>query len=147
MKASDGLKAAEFLAEIRQSDRVVQNPICAIIVGIGTPDDTDDGEILAVSTGDGVENAESADRERDDAGSNAARPGISVGRITRIDLITAADVVEARLGNEVIEKGEVEVSGDGEDVGDSDLDEAVGDVAAEGGIRGEGGGRRVRALD
>lgn len=42
----------------------------------------------------------------------------------------------------MVEKREVEIAGDGEHIGDADLDEAAGEVAAEGGLRrvNDGGG-------
>lgn len=47
----------------------------------------------------------------------------------------------------MIEKREVKIAGDGEDVGDADLDEAAGEVAAEGGVGGVDDGGRDGVLD
>ena len=132
--AGDRLEASDFLAEIRQADRVVENPISTVVVGVGTSDDTDDGEVLTVSAGDGVENAEAADGEGDDTGADAAGPSVAVGGVACVELVTAADVVKTRLGDDAIEEGEVEVARNGEDVADADLNKTVSDVAAEGGV-------------
>lgn len=43
-------------------------------------------------------------------------------RHTRVELVAAADKIEPRLGEELIEQGEIEVTGDGEHVGGADLD-------------------------
>ncbi|XP_057982313.1 uncharacterized protein LOC131167526 [Malania oleifera] len=93
-------------------------------------------QVLAVGSGDRVENAETADSENDDVDSDSAAAGVAVSGVPSIELIAAADEVEAGLGDEVVEEGEVEVAGDEEDVVDTDFDE----VAAEGGLGGRNDG-------
>lgn len=112
----------------------MQNPIGAIIVCVRPSDDADHGEVLTVRAGDGVEDAEAADGEGDNARADTASTCVAIGGIAGVELVAAADVGEARLGDEVVKEGEVEVAGDGEDVLDADLDEATGQVAAEGGV-------------
>lgn len=136
LETSNGLEATQFLREIRKPNGVVEDSIRPVIVGIGPSDDTNHGEVLGIRTGDGVEDAEAADGEGDRASADPARAGEAVCGVAGIELVAAADEVEAGLGDEVIEEGEVEVPGDGEDVGGADLDEAPGDVTAEGALRG-----------
>lgn len=132
LKAGDGLEAAELLGEIGKADGVVEDPVGAVVVGVWTTNDADDGEVLGVSAGNGVENAQPADGEGDSAGADATRSGVAVRGIAGVELVTASDKAEARFGDEMVEEGEVEVTGDSEDVGDADLDEAAGEVTAEG---------------
>ena len=47
-----------YLVEVRQPNSVVENPIGIVVVGVGTSNDTYDGEVLTVSTGESVDNAE-----------------------------------------------------------------------------------------
>ena len=70
-------------------------------------------------------------RERDDARTNASRTCVAVGSIAGVELVTAADDVERGLSDEVIQQREVEVAGNGEDVGNIDFDEAAREVATE----------------
>ena len=145
--AGNRLEASDFLAEVRQPNSVVENSISTVVVGVGTSDDTNDRKVLTVSAGDGVENAEPADSEGDNTCTDAAGPGVAVGGVASVELVTAANVVETRLGNDAIEKSEVEVSGNGEDVVDANLNKTVSDVAAEGGAGASGVGRRGRVLN
>lgn len=148
LEASNSLKTPKLLAEIRQPDGMVKYPVRPVVVGVGPADDADHRQVLAVGPGDGVEHAEPADGERHDAGPDAPGAGVAVGGVPGVELVAAADEVEPRLGDEVVEEREVEVAGDGEDVGDADLDEPVGDVAAHGGVGGgDHRGRGARALD
>ena len=57
---------------------------------------------------DGVEHAQPADGERHHSGA------LAVGGAPGIELVAAAEVGEPRLGDEVVEQGQVEVTGDGE---------------------------------
>lgn len=134
--ARDRLEAPHLLREVRQPDRVVKDAVRAIIIRIGTTHDADNRQVLAVGARDGVENAQAADGEGHDAGANAAGAGVAVCGVAGIELVAAADVCETLLGDEVVEEGEVEVAGDGEDIGYADLDEAAGHVSAEGGVGG-----------
>lgn len=127
--ACDSLEAAELLAEIGQPDGVMEDPVGAIVVGVGTADDANERQILTVGTGNGVENTEPADSEGDDARTDATGASVAVSRVAGVELVTAADEVEPRLSDQMVEKGEVEVAGDGEDVGDTNLNEPASQVA------------------
>lgn len=134
--AGNRLEASEFLAKVRQPNCMVENSVSAVVVGVGASDDTNDGQVLAVSPGNGVENAEPPDGEGDDTCTDSTSPGVAIGGIPGVELVAAADVVQTRLFDEAVEKGEVEVAGNSEDVLDADLNQTVGDVAAEGGASG-----------
>lgn len=131
LEAGDGLKASELLREVGEADRVVEDPVGAVVVGVRPTDDADDGEVLAVGSGDGVDDAETADSEGDDAGAHATRAGVAVGGVAGVELVAAPDEVEGGLVDEVVEKGQVEVARDGEDVGDAHLDQTPGQVPAQ----------------
>ena len=116
---------------------MVEDPVGAVVVGVGSADDADEGEVLAVGAGDGVEDAEAADGEGDDARANALGARVAVGGVAGVELVAAADEVEVWLRDEVVEECQVEVAGDGEHVPHADLHEAAGQVAAQ---RAGGGG-------
>lgn len=119
----------------------MEDPIRSIIVRIRTSDYTNHRKILAVSSGDGVDDAEAADGERDDARADTFSTRVAVGCVASVELIAAADHVELRLGDQKIEEGQIEVTGNREDVSYADLDEPPSQVAAESAAR---GGRRCR---
>lgn len=127
---------------------MVKNSVCPKIVGIWPSNNTDNGKVLTVSPSNGVENAEAAHSERDNACTDPTCPGVAIGSIPSVEFIAASDVVETGLGNEVVEESKVEVTGHREHVADTDLDEPVGEVAAERGIGGHRHGRsRMGVLD
>lgn len=143
--ASYGLKAPQLLAKIRQTDRMVEDPVSSVVVGIGTSDDANQRQILAVRTGDRIEDAEPTDGESDDARTDAPGSSVAIGGVPSIEFVAAADVVERRLGDEVVKEGEVEVARNGEDIGDADLHEPASEVATQSGLGrvDHGGGDRV----
>lgn len=105
MIACDRLEAPELLAKIRQSNGVVKNSIGAIIISIGSSNNTNHREILTISPSNGVEHTKPTHSKRDHTSPNATRPGIPVSGVASIELIAAPNVGEPGLGNEVIEKG------------------------------------------
>lgn len=82
---------------------MVEDPVGAIVVGIGSTNYANHRKILAVSSSDGVEDAESTDGEGDDARANALSTRVAVGSVSGVKFVTAADEVELRLGDEVVE--------------------------------------------
>lgn len=109
---------------------MMEDPISPIIIGVGSSDNANNREIFTVSTSNGVDDAEAANGERDDTGTNPTRPGVSISSIASIELIAAANVVEPRLSNKVIKKGQVEVTRHGEDIFNPNLDKPVSQVTA-----------------
>ena len=65
---------------------MAKDPVGAVVVGVGFADDADEGEVLVVGIGDGVEDA-------DDEGDNTRANTLSE-RIAGIELVAAADKVE-----------------------------------------------------
>jgi len=145
--AIDRSKAPELMAEVRQTNGVVKNSVCPVVIGVGTTDYANERQVLAVRPGDRVEDAETANGEGHDARADAAGAGVAVSGVPGVELVAAANVVEARLGDEMVEECQVEVAGDGKHVRHADLDKPARQVAAQGGLCGvhEGGGDR--ALD
>lgn len=118
----DSLEAPQFLAEIRQANRVMQNAVCAIVIGIGPANDTDEGKILAVGTGNGIEDTEAPNSEGNNTGTDTTGTGIAISGISCIKLIAAANETEAGFSNEVVKQGKVEITGNREDIAHTDLD-------------------------
>lgn len=100
----DGLEAPKLLSKIGQPDRVVEDPVRAVIVGVRPTYYADDRQVLAARTGDRVQHTEPADSERNDARSNPPGARVAVSSITGVELVAAADEVEAGLGDQVVEK-------------------------------------------
>lgn len=100
---------------------MMKDPAGSIVVGVRPTNDANEGQVLTVSSSNSVEHAESTDGERHDAGADAACSSVAVSGVPSVELVAAADEVELRFSDEVVEQREVEVAGDGEHVGDADL--------------------------
>jgi hypothetical protein len=81
----------------------VEDAVGPVVVGVGPAGDADDGEVLAVRAGDGVEHAEPPDGEGDGARPHAARARVPVGGVAGVELVAAPHEAEARLGDQVVE--------------------------------------------
>lgn len=112
----------------------MEDPVGSVVIGVRTTNDAYYWKVLAVGTGYGVEHAQAADGEGDGAGPDSTGPGVAVSSVAGVELVAAADEVEARLGQEVVEECEVKVAGNGEDVIDADLDETASEVASKSGV-------------
>lgn len=121
LSTGDSLKALELLTKIGQPDCVVEDPVCPVIVGIGTADYTNHRQILTVRAGNSIDHAQSTNRERNRTGANSSRPSIAIGGVPGVELVATADQVELWLSDQVVQESQVEVAGDGEDVLDADL--------------------------
>ncbi|RDY08913.1 hypothetical protein CR513_06800, partial [Mucuna pruriens] len=117
----------------------MEYPIGAVVVRVGSSHHANHRQVLAVSSGDGVQDAESAHGEGDHARPHALRTRVAVGGVAGVELVAATHEVELRLGDEVVQERQVEVAGDGEDVPHADLHEPPSQVATQRAI--EGGSR------
>ena len=70
---------------------MAEDSVAAVVVGVGSANDADEGEVLVVGAGDGVEDADS---EGDDARANALSRRVVVGSVAGVELVAAADEVE-----------------------------------------------------
>lgn len=122
---------------------MVEDAIGPVIIGVGPTDYTNDRQVLAAGTGNSVQDAEPAHSESDNTGAHAPGARVAVGGVPGVELVAAADEVEPRLGDQVVQEGQVEVAGDGEDVVDTDLDKPPSQVAAERAVA-SGGNDRPR---
>nr|GMC89993.1 hypothetical protein CR513_06800 [Ipomoea batatas] len=129
LRASDGLKTPKLLGEIRQADGVVQDPVSAVIVRVWAADDANHRQILTVGAGDGVEHAQPAHREGDHTRAHPVGPSIAVRSVAGVELVTAADQAQLRLGDQVIQQRQVEVPRDGENIFHANLDKPLSQVA------------------
>lgn len=120
----------------------MEDPIGPVVIRIGPTNDTDHRQVLTVRAGDGVENTQPTNGESHDARAHSPGPRVAIGGVAGIELVAAADQVELRLGDQVVQEGQVEVAGHGEDVLGADLDEPPSQVAAQSAGR---GGRTDRA--
>ena len=59
LSACDRLEAAILLAEVGHPNGMMQNVVVPIVIRIGSPYDTDEGQILTVSPRDRIDDAES----------------------------------------------------------------------------------------
>lgn len=78
---------------------MMKDSVSSIIVGVRATDYANERQVLTVSAGDGIQNAKTADGERDDTRADAAGPSVAVSGVSSIKLVTAADVIERRLGD------------------------------------------------
>lgn len=95
---------------------MVEDTVGAIVIGVRATDDADDREVLAVGTGDGVDDAEATHSEGDDAGTHASGASIAICGIASIELVAAADELEGLLCQQVVQQDQIEVAGHGENV-------------------------------
>jgi hypothetical protein len=108
--ACHSLETTKFLTEIRNADSVMQDPVTAVIVGVGTTHDANERQVLTVSSGDGVDDAQTPDGEGDHHGSHTLPSGVPIRGIAGIDLVAATDVVQSWLRQQMIQQDEVKIS-------------------------------------
>jgi hypothetical protein len=137
LSACDSLEAAILLAEVGHPDSMMQNAVGPIVVRIRAPDDTDDGQILSVSPHYRIDDAEPPNCERDDAGPHAPGSRVPIGRVAGVELVAAADEIEARLRQQMVQQGQIEVPRNRENIADANLNEPPRQVAAQ-----RGGGKQ-----
>lgn len=77
---------------------MVEDPIRAVVVGVRPTDYANDRQVLTVRTSDGVQDAEPADCKGNDARADAPGTRVAVGGVAGVELVAAADEVEAGLG-------------------------------------------------
>lgn len=112
----------------------MEDSVGSVVIGVRTTNNAYYWKVLAVGTGYGVEDAQAADGEGDNARPDSAGPGVAVSRVAGVEFVAAAYEIEARFSQEVVEECEVKVAGNGEDVIDADLDETASEMASEGGV-------------
>ena len=78
---------------------MMKDSVSSIVIGVRATDDANEWQVLTVGAGYGIQNAKTADGERDDTRTDAAGSGVAISGISSIKLVTAADVVEPRLGD------------------------------------------------
>lgn len=141
------MEAPELLAEIRQPNGVMQDPVRAEVIRVGATHDANQWKVLTVRAGNRVDHTKPPHSERHHARADAPAPRVAVGGVPGIEFVAASDVGELRLRDEVVEEGEVKVTGHGKHVCDPHLHEAACEVAAERGLRGGDGGGGNGVLD
>lgn len=110
---------------------MMQDPVSAIIVGIWATHNANHRQILTVSTSNSVQHAKPTNGESDHTGTHALGPSIAVGGVAGVELVAAADQVQLGLGDQVIQKGQIEIPRNREHIPDSNLDEPPSEVTAE----------------
>ena len=91
---------------------MMEDPISSVVIGIRPADYTNHRQILTVRAGNSIDHAQATNGERDDAGANSSGPGIAIGGVPSVELVAATDQVELRLGDQMVQEAQVEVSGD-----------------------------------
>jgi hypothetical protein len=122
LKTRDRLKALKLLRKIWYTNSMMKDSVSTIVIGIRSSNYTDHRQIFTVSSGDGVKDTESTNGESNHTRANAFSTCVTVGSITGVKFVTAADEVKLRLSDQVIKKSQIEVAGNGEDITDADLD-------------------------
>jgi len=97
------LKASKLLTEIGDANCMMQNPVGTEVVGIRAPHNAYDREILTVGSGNTVDDTEPSNGESNHNGTHAFPSGVPIGSISSVNLITAPNVVDARLVKQVIQ--------------------------------------------
>lgn len=110
----------------------MNNVLRTIVVGIRSSDDAYHRKILAVSTGNGVQNAEATDVEGNHTGSHTFVSGVAISTIASVELVAAPYEVKLRFTYQIIEKGKVEVSRDGENILHTNFNQTPRKVVAKG---------------
>jgi hypothetical protein len=82
---------------------MMQNAVGPIVVRIRPTHDTDDGQIIAVSPRDRIDDAEPPDGERNGAGPHTSGSCVPIGRVASVELVAAADEIEARLRQQMVQ--------------------------------------------
>lgn len=136
LSTSDVLKAQKLLTEVGQPDCMMEDPVRPVVIRVGPTNDTNHRQVLTVRAGDRVENAQPTNSESHHARAHAPGPRVAVGGVPGVELVAAADQVQLRLGDQVVQEGQVKVTGHGEDVPGADLDEPPSQVAAQRAARG-----------
>lgn len=78
---------------------MMKDSVSSIIVGVRATNDTNERQVLTISTGNGVQNRKTTDGKRDNTRTNTAGPSVAISGISSIKLVTAADVIKRRLRN------------------------------------------------
>src|SRR5262249_25275593 len=87
--------------------------------------DADNRDVLAVGAGDTVDRTQGANAVRHKQRAQAVQPGIAVRRIGRVELTACADPLQRPGVLELLQKREVVVAGNAEQVPDAGLLEAA----------------------
>src|SRR5438270_1804347 len=103
-------------------------------------DDVHDRHVLGVTARDRIGRRKFTYAECRYDGGHSAQSPVPVGRVTGVELVGAAYPPDGGMCDDVVQKCEVVVAGDAEDLGDSEFGEAVQQVVADGviGISGPG---------
>ena len=109
----------------------MEDPVRPVIIGIRTAHYTNHRQVLTVSSSNGVQNAKPTNREGDHTRSDPFGTSVAIGCVASVELVAAADQVELRLGYQMVQKGQVEVARNREDIPDANLNKPPSQVAAQ----------------
>lgn len=129
--AGDGSAHVGEDVKVAVAQGVMEEHAIALRLGRGAADDVDDGDVLRVGAGGAVDGGELTDAKGGEEGAHAIDTGVAVGGVGGVELVDAADPVEAAL-EEVVERDEVVVAGKTVDGAYADLVESLEEVLRHG---------------
>lgn len=128
----DLLGHLKLVVVVELAEGVVQQVELAGVVRVWGTGDEDQGQVLGVGTAGTVEGGDGADRVGDDAGRDAVGTGVALGGHAAVELIGTTDLLEVRVGLELVEEDEVVVARHDKVVSDADLGQPLGEVVTDG---------------
>jgi len=108
LEASDSLEALEFLAKIRRPNSVMQNTVGPKIIGVGPTSDANDGEVLTVGAGNGVDHTEPTNSESNNTRPHALGPRVAISSVASVELVAAANQVQ--FSYQVVQQSQVKIT-------------------------------------
>ena len=126
-----GLGAGDFAAdpeevlEVAVAERMVQRPPGALRILGGAADDVDDGHMLGVAARDRIGRREFTHAECRYHSGHSAQPSVPVGGVAGVELVGVAHPPDGAMGDDVVQKRQVVIAGNAEDLGDAEFGEAV----------------------
>lgn len=128
----DLLGHLKLVVVVELAKGVVQQVELAGIVCVWGTGDEDQGQVLGVGTAGAVEGGDGTDRVGNNACRDAVGTGVALGGHAAVELIGTSDLLEVRVGLELVEEDEVVVARHDEVVSDADLGQPLGEVVTDG---------------
>ncbi len=113
------------MLEVAVAEGVVHDTAGALGILGRRADDVDHRDVLGVTAGNGIGRRQFADAEGGDQGGHTPQPAVAVGGVTGVELVGAADPVDLRVSQDVVEKLQLIVAGNAEDLGHPEFGEPV----------------------
>lgn len=93
------LEASILLTEVRDTNRVMKNPVCSIIIRIWSPHNADHRKVLTVSSSYGIDHTQTSHGEGHSTCTHSMSSCVSVSCVTGIEFIATSDQLQPRFGH------------------------------------------------